>query len=53
MSLRNFYNRMIAAREKQAKAYVNNALFSLDNETLKNAGIKRENLKPSGSNYPF
>ena len=53
MGIRNFFDRMIVAREKQAKAYVNSALWSLDDETLKSVGVKRENLKRTNNTYPF
>jgi len=54
MGLRNTFDRMIAAREKQARRFVNGALLNLDDETLKRAGYTREELKKQGSyNYPF
>jgi len=49
-----FFDRMIAAREKQARRYVNGALLNLDDETLKQAGFNRADIrKQSAYNYPF
>ncbi|MDD9909181.1 MAG: hypothetical protein OXR62_05755 [Ahrensia sp.] len=49
-----FFDRMIAAREKQARRYVNGALMNLDDETLAGAGLKREDIRKQGAyNYPF
>jgi hypothetical protein len=54
MGFRNAFNRMVAAREKQARRYVNGALLNLDDETLKNAGFNRESLRKQGASvYPF
>ncbi len=54
MRLRNTFDRMVAAREKQARRFVNGALLNLDDETLKRAGYSRDELKGQGSaNYPF
>ena len=54
MSIRSTFGRMIAAREKQARRYVNGALLNLDDETLKKAGYSREELQKQGNfNYPF
>ncbi|MFD0916253.1 hypothetical protein ACFQ14_07535 [Pseudahrensia aquimaris] len=54
MGFRNTFDRMIAAREKQARRYVNGALLSLDDETLKKAGYSRDEIKKRGSAvYPF
>lgn len=46
---RNAMNRMAQAREKQVARYVNGALLSLDNETLKNLGTSREELRRKGA----
>ncbi|WP_180356055.1 hypothetical protein [Aliirhizobium smilacinae] len=46
---RNAMNRMVQAREKQASRYANGALLSLDNETLKNLGTSREELRRKGA----
>lgn len=51
MSFRTTFDRLIAAREKQARRYVNGALLGLDDETLRRAGINREDLKSQGSSY--
>ena len=54
MGLRNTFDRMVAAREKQARRYVNGALLNLDDETLTRAGFNRKELRAQGaSNYPF
>lgn len=54
MGLRNTFDRMIAAREKQARRYVNGALLNLDDETLNRAGFSRAELKQQGASiYPF
>ena len=54
MGLRNTFDRLIAAREKQARRYVNGALLSLDDETLNKAGFNRADIKRQGvSVYPF
>jgi len=46
---RNAYHRVIEARERQANRYVNNALLSLDDETLKSMGTSREELRRKGA----
>jgi len=52
--LRNAFNRMVEARERQVARYVNGALLNLDDETLKNLGTSREELRRKGaSNYVF
>ncbi len=54
MGFRNTFNRMITAREKQFNRYVNGALLNLHDETLRNAGFNRDELKKQGaSNYPY
>ena len=54
MGFKSTFDRMIAAREKQARRYVNGALMNLDDATLEQAGISRENLRRQGvSVYPF
>ena len=54
MGLRNTFDRMIAAREKQARRYVNGALLNLDDETLNRAGFSRDEIKKQGAAvYPF
>lgn len=51
---RNAFNRIAAAREKQAKRYVGSVLLTLDDETLKSLGHTREELRrTSGTTYPF
>lgn len=47
------FERMIAARERQARRYVNGALLNLDDETLAQAGFNRDELRKQGATYPF
>ena len=48
------FERMIAARERQARRYVNGVLLSLDDETLARGGFDRKTLKRSpATTYPF
>ena len=53
MAFRNVFDRMIAARERQARMYVNGALANLDDETLRRAGLDRADLRRRASRYPF
>ncbi|MGI9366752.1 MAG: hypothetical protein ACR2O8_16335 [Rhizobiaceae bacterium] len=54
MGFKSTFDRMVAAREKQARRYVNGALMNLDDATLEQAGISREHLRRQGvSVYPF
>lgn len=54
MGFRKTFDRMIAAREKQARRFVNGALLNLDDSTLKSAGLNRADIKAQGSSaYPF
>jgi len=54
MGLRNTFDRMIAAREKQARRYVNGALLNLDESTLALGGFDRKTLEKEGASvYPF
>jgi hypothetical protein len=46
---RNAFNRMVEARERQMSRYVNGALLSLDESTLKNLGTSREELRRKGA----
>ncbi len=51
---RNAFDRITAAREKQARRYVGSVLLSLDDETLKSLGHSREELKKAGTTtLPF
>jgi hypothetical protein len=51
---RNAFNRMIEARERQVSRYVNGAMLSLDDTTLKSLGTSREELRRKGaSQYIF
>ncbi|MEM1039220.1 MAG: hypothetical protein AAGI12_07085 [Pseudomonadota bacterium] len=54
MGFRKTLDRMIAAREKQARRYVNGALLNLDDETLARGGFDRAKLRAQGSSvYPL
>ena len=54
MGLKNTFERIVAAREKQARRYVNGALLTLDDETLASAGFDRATIKSQGvSVYPY
>ncbi len=51
---RNAFDRIAAAREKQARRYVGSVLLSLDDETLKSLGHNREDLsRMDRTSYPF
>ncbi len=51
MNLRSTFDRMIAAREKQARRYVAGALLGMDDETLRRAGIDRKDLRAQGATF--
>lgn len=54
MAIRNTFARMIEARERQARRYVNGVLAGLDDATLERAGIDRKSLRRSDRTvYPF
>ena len=54
MGFKTTFDRMVAARERQARRYVNGALLNLDDETLRMAGMTRDSIKKQGvSVYPF
>ncbi|MEL6947489.1 MAG: hypothetical protein AAFO73_07630 [Pseudomonadota bacterium] len=54
MGFRSAFDRMIAAREKQARRYVNGALLNLDDETLARGGFDRKTLRAQGGSvYPM
>ncbi|MEX0956805.1 MAG: hypothetical protein WDZ83_16535 [Rhizobiaceae bacterium] len=42
---RTAFDAMIAAREKQVQRYVNSAILTLDDETLRANGVTREQLR--------
>lgn len=46
---RNAFNRMVEARERQVSRYVNGALMGLDDETLKNLGTSKAELRRKGA----
>lgn len=52
--IRGFMNNVVAAREKQAKRYVNGVLLTMDDTTLKAAGFNRADLRKEGTaTLPF
>ncbi len=48
---RNAMDKVIAARQRQAARYVNDALLMLDDETLKARGYNRDQLRRGGGFY--
>jgi hypothetical protein len=50
---RNAFNNLMAARERQAEAYINGALLMLDDETLEQNGYSRGELRRRPSRYPL
>ena len=48
---RTGFDRVISARERQARRYVNSALLNLDDETLSRAGFNRKELEKQGSSF--
>ena len=51
---RTAFERVVAARERQASRYVNNVLMNLDDQTLKGMGTTREELRrKGGSGFVF
>jgi len=51
---RTAFDRIVEARERQASRYVNGALMSLDDQTLKGMGTSREELRRKGAvSYVF
>ena len=48
MGIKSTFDRMIAARQKQARRYVNGALLNLDDDTLNRVGLNREDIKKDG-----
>jgi hypothetical protein len=46
---RNAFNRVVEARERQVARYVNGAMLSLDDQTLKSLGTSREELRRKGA----
>ncbi|MCG6857235.1 MAG: hypothetical protein LJE67_04135 [Salaquimonas sp.] len=48
---RTGFDRMISARERQARRYVNSALLHFDDETLSRAGFDRKELEKQGSTF--
>ncbi len=51
---RTAFDRVIEARERQVRRYVNGALLSFDDTTLKSLGRRREDMiKEGASTFPF
>lgn len=54
---KNFFHRaldrVVSARERQVRRYVNGALLQLDDEALKNLGRTREEIKREGATAYF
>ncbi|MCB1464123.1 MAG: hypothetical protein KDJ90_17290 [Nitratireductor sp.] len=48
---RTGFDRMISARERQARRYVNSALLHLDDATLARAGYNRKDIEKQGSAF--
>ncbi|MEZ5870646.1 MAG: hypothetical protein R3D32_02145 [Nitratireductor sp.] len=47
-------NRMVEARQRQARRYVNSTLLGLDDETLARSGFDRKQIEKQGAvHYPF
>lgn len=46
---RTAFDRVVEARERQARRYVNSALLSLDDETLSALGHRREEMLKDGA----
>nr|CAD6412021.1 hypothetical protein REQ54_00952 [Rhizobium sp. Q54] len=46
---RTAFERVVAARERQASRYVNNVLMNLDDQTLRGMGTSREELRRKGA----
>ena len=48
---RTGYDRMVTARERQVRRYVNASLLMLDDETLARAGYSRREIEKEGSSF--
>lgn len=46
---RTAFERVVAARERQASRYVNGVLMNLDDHTLQGMGTSREELRRKGA----
>ena len=53
MGIRNAFDRMIQARERQARSYVRAAVAQMDDETLRRAGIDRKDVGRGTGAYPY
>lgn len=54
MGIRTAFGRMIEARERHARKYVNATLAQMDDETLRRAGVRREDLRNAkGTVFPY
>jgi hypothetical protein len=47
------FDRLVAARERQVRRYVNDALLQLDDEALKAIGRNREDIRREGTQAYF
>lgn len=45
------FNRVIEARERQARRYVNGVMLTMDEETLVKAGVDRRALEKQGASF--
>lgn len=50
---RNAYRHLIAARERQAERYVTGALLGMDDKTLQQMGVSREELRRKERQHAF
>lgn len=52
--LRRVFDRMVAARQLQAKRYVNGYLVTLDDATLRQMGLNRADIEKQGTaQFPY
>lgn len=49
--LHNAFNRIVEARERQARRYVNGALLRLDDQSLASLGKSRDQLRREGASF--
>jgi len=49
----NAFNRLVSARERQVRRYVNGALLAMDDAQLKSIGRTREELHREGAQAYF
>lgn len=51
--LQNAFDRLVTARERQARRYVNGALLTLDDSQLKTLGRTREEIRREGAQLSY